>query len=100
MDEGIPTSGEQLGAQEQEALGHILSPECSRGFEPQIDDTADGAFHAATATGHSRLAEAFILHPRGIAFKVALPFLECLRFLFAAQDTAQRLLDPPQIALP
>src|ERR687895_2341662 len=51
VDEDIPASTEQLGAQEQETLGHVLSPERSRGFEPQIDDTADGAFHAATATG-------------------------------------------------
>src|SRR5438128_1345246 len=50
VDEGIPASGEQLGAQEQETLGHALSPERSRGFEPQIDYTADGAFHGTTAT--------------------------------------------------
>ena len=69
-NELAPTPSLVESTQHQNRTCILFAPEDGRTFEPQIDDTTNGAFDGAAADGQIELCDAVIGHMRSVFHKI------------------------------
>lgn len=95
-----PATGEQLGTQKEKNLSHWSGSEGARRFEAQIDDPANGAFHAATAARESSFLKGLIAHAGLVCSEVGAPLFQCSAQAGAGADALDFGCQVINLALP